>query len=80
MARKKAQTKTHQGHPISRLADAGEDALRELVDFPVRVVAGILDGVGERLQHVATRLRAVDPLVGRVAALEERLDTIQKPK
>jgi hypothetical protein len=40
----------------------------------------VLDDVGGRLQDAATRLRAIDPLVGRVAVLEKRLDALEKPK
>jgi hypothetical protein len=79
MARAQA-SKAKQDDAISKLADAGEETLRRLVDFPRRVVVGVLDGAGERMQHVATRLRAVDPLVGRVAELEKRVDSIEKPR
>src|SRR5438552_2462466 len=72
--------RAQDGDVISRLADAGEDALRRLVGFPRRMVVEVLDGVGERLQDAATKLRAIDPLVGRVAALEKRLDSLEKPK
>jgi hypothetical protein len=76
-----ARTKRAQDEDlISRLADTGEDALRRLVGFPRRVVVDVMDGVGERLQDAATKLRGIDPLVGRVAALEKRLDSLEKPK
>ena len=76
-----ARTKRAQDKDaISRLADTGEDALRRLVGFPRRVVVDVMDGVGERLQGAATKLRGIDPLVGRVAALEKRLDSLEKPK
>jgi hypothetical protein len=65
---------------ISRLADAGEDAFRRLVDLPRRTFAGAVDEVEERLNDVATKLRALDPLARRVAALEKRLDSLEKPK
>jgi hypothetical protein len=65
---------------ISRVADVGEDALRWLVSFPRHMVVEVLDGLGERLQDTATKLREIDPLVGRVAALETRLDSLEKPK
>jgi hypothetical protein len=77
MARAK---RAQDGDVISRLADASEDALRRLVGFPRRVVVDMMDGVGERLQDAATKLRGIDPLVGRVAALEKRLDSLEKPK
>ena len=72
--------KTQDKDVISRLADAGEDALRRLVAVPRRIVGGTMDGVGERLHDVATRLRAIDPLDGRVGAIEKRLDSLEQPK
>jgi hypothetical protein len=76
-----ARTKRAQDRDlISRLADAGEDALRRLVGFPRRLAVEVLDDVGERFQDAGTKLRAIDPLVGRVAALEKRLDSLEKPK
>jgi hypothetical protein len=65
---------------IAQLADIGEDALRRLVDRPRRMVAGTVDGIEERLQDVVARLRAMDPLDSRVAAIEKRLDSLEKPK
>jgi hypothetical protein len=62
---------------ISELADAGEDALRRLVDIPRRVLAGARDTADERFQDIATRLRAIDPLERRVTALEKRLDSLE---
>lgn len=64
---------------ISRLADAGEDALRRLVDLPRRAAVGAMHRLGERLDDVATKLRTVDPLSRRVTALEKRLDSLQRP-
>jgi hypothetical protein len=72
--------KTENPDAISRLADAGEDALRRLVDLPRRTVVGAMDRVAERLDDVTTKLRSVDPLARRVTALEERLDSLEKPK
>ena len=72
--------KTQDEDFISQVADAGEDVLRRLVDLPRRAVVGVMDGVDERLHDVATKLRAIDPLARRVAALEERLESLEKPK
>ena len=71
-------TKTHDADAIAKFADAGEDALRRLVDLPRRAVAGVIDRIGEGLSNAASKLRAVDPLAGRVAALEERFDSLEK--
>jgi hypothetical protein len=65
---------------ISELADAGEDALRRLVDIPRRVLAGARDTADEWFQDIATRLRAIDPLERRVTALEKRLDSLEAPE
>ena len=65
---------------VSRLADAGEDALRRLLELPHRVIVEMRDEVGERLQDVATKLRAIDPLESRVGAIERRLDSLEQPK
>lgn len=73
------QTPKDDGDVISQLADKGEDALRQLVDRPRRMVDGAIHGLEERLRDVATKLRAIDPLERRVAALEERLDALDKP-
>jgi hypothetical protein len=42
-------------------------------------VVDVRDGVDTRLHDVARRLRAIDPLDGRVTALERRLDSLEKP-
>ena len=76
-----ARTRTPQEKDvIARLADAGEDALRRMVDLPRRTVVRARDDIGERLHDVATKLRAVDPLARRVAELEKRLESLEKPK
>ncbi len=66
---------------ISRLADAGEEALHRLADLPGgKALVDAMGGVRERLDEVATRLRALDPLERRVASLEKRLDSLEKPR
>ena len=75
-----AQTKgTNDSDVISRLADAGEDAVRRLIDLPRRMVADAVHGIEERLRDVTARVRALDPLEGRVAAMEKRLESLEKP-
>ena len=74
------QKKTRDdGDVISQLADKGEDALRQIVNRPRRMMDGAIHGLEERLHDIATRLRAIDPLERRVAALEKRLDALEKP-
>jgi hypothetical protein len=76
MARRKG---TQEGDVISRLADAGEDTVRALVDLPRRTAAGVIDRVEHRLREAAGRLRAIDPLYRRVVKIEKRLDSLESP-
>ena len=73
------QKTTDDRDVISQLADKGEDALRQLVDRPRRMVDGAIHGLDDLLRDMAARLRAIDPLERRVAAIEKRLDAIEKP-
>lgn len=70
---------THDENVISQIAHAGEDVIRGLFSLPRRIVAGTLDGVGNRLHDAAKKLGKVDPLDDRVAALEKRLAKLEKP-
>jgi hypothetical protein len=73
--------KTQEKDVITRLADAGEEALHKIVDLPGgKALADALGGIRERLDEVATRLRALDPLERRVTSLEKRLDSLEKPR
>jgi hypothetical protein len=63
---------------ISRIADSGEDALRRLVDLPRRIVVQAVDDADERLHDLAAKVREIDPLYGRVAELEKRLEAVEK--
>jgi hypothetical protein len=63
----------------ARLADAGGEAMQKLTDLPMG--KALVDGaqqLRERLDELATRIRAIDPLEKRVTALEERLDRLEK--
>jgi hypothetical protein len=64
---------------IARIADKGEETLRRLVDTPRRMVGDVRGGVDARLHDLASKLRSIDPLDGRVAALERRLESLEKP-
>jgi hypothetical protein len=76
MARRK---EAQEGDVISRLANAGEDALRALIDLPRRMAVGVLDRVEHGLRGAADRLRAIDPLYDRVVTIEKRLDSLEPP-
>jgi hypothetical protein len=66
------------GHAISRLADSGEAAMRDLVALPLRMLAGAL-GISEALLRTAAdAVREVDPIDERVVNLEERVDSLEK--
>src|SRR6266516_2835056 len=67
-----ARTRSKQDKDvISRIADSGEDALRRLVEMPRRIVVQAVDDVDERLHDLAAKVRELDPLHGRVAAIEK---------
>jgi hypothetical protein len=73
--------KTQEKDVLARLADAGEDALQRLVDLLGS--KAILDAIGpfrERLDEMAVKVRTLDPLERRVAAIEKRLVALEKPK
>lgn len=73
--------KTKDKDVLARLADAGEEALQRLAELPGgKAVVDAMGGVRERLDDVAARLRALDPLERRVSSIERRLDALEKPK
>ena len=72
--------KTQEKDVVSRLSDAGEDAIQRLSDLPggklmLKAMAEVRGGVDE----LATKLRRIDPLERRVAAVEKRLAALEKP-
>jgi len=67
---------------LTKLADAGEEALNRIVELPGghRMVEAV-NVLRDRLDDLQTRLRALDPLERRVTELERRLATREgKPK
>ena len=75
MARK---TGKKDGDVITRLADSGENAIRNLVALPLRMLVGALDLVETQVHKAADRLREIDPLDERVVELERRVDSLEK--
>ena len=76
-----AQTKTKQAQQdlVSRLAGAGEDAVQRLGDLPGgKVLLDTAQSFRERLDDLAARIRAIDPLEKRVTELEHRLASLEK--
>lgn len=71
-----AQRKKQQPDVMARL----EDALHKLADMPGSAkVLEAVHGVRERLDDLQGRIRSLDPLERRVAALERRLDELAGP-
>jgi hypothetical protein len=64
---------------MSRLADAGEDALQRLTDLPggQRAVAAFND-LRNRVDELAKKVRGIDALEARVAKLEKELAGLKK--
>jgi len=73
-----ATKRTQEDDVIARLADRGEETVRWLVDGPRRMVVDVRGGVDARLHELARKLRAIDPLDGRVTDLERRLASLEK--
>ncbi len=66
---------------ITRLTEAGEEALDRLQEMPGgQRVLEATHGLRERVDEVAKRLRSLDPLEKRVTALERRLDELSGKK
>jgi len=73
--------RTQDKDVISRLADAGEEALQKLTELPGgKQMVKAMGDVRSRLDDMTTKLRKLDPLERRVSRLEKRLDALQKPK
>jgi polyhydroxyalkanoate synthesis regulator phasin len=63
---------------LTRLAEAGEEALSRVGELPggQRLVETV-NGLRERLDELQSRLRSLDPLERRVTALEQRLAALE---
>ena len=63
---------------ITRLAEAGEEALDRLQEMPGgQRMLEATHALRDRVDEVAKRLRKLDPLEKRVAALERRLKALE---
>jgi hypothetical protein len=62
---------------LQKLADRGEEAISKLADVPAadRVV-GAVTGMGKRLDEMQKRIRGLESIEKRVAALERRVDKL----
>jgi len=66
---------------VTRLADAGEEALQRLADLPggQKAVAAVND-LRTRVDDLAKKVRGIDALEARVAKLEKDVAALRKPK
>ena len=62
---------------LTRLADAGEDAIQRLGEMPgAGRMMDAMTGMRDRVDELQRRVRGLDALERRVAALEERVDRL----
>jgi plasmid stabilization system protein ParE len=62
---------------LTRLADAGEDAIQRLGEMPGAGRAmDAITGMRDRVDELQRRVRGLDQLERRVATLEERVDKL----
>ena len=72
------EAEASSGHAIARLADSGEDAMRNLVALPLRMLAGALGIFEELLRTAADAVSEGDPIDERVVDLERRMDSLEE--
>jgi phage shock protein A len=66
---------------LTRLSDAGEEALSRVAGAPATArVIETVGGMRERLDDVQKKVRGLDALEKRVAKLEKKVDELSKPK
>jgi hypothetical protein len=63
---------------ISKLADAGEEAIQKVTDIPgaARLTQSV-NATKERLDELTKKMRGIDAMEKRIAKLERRLDDLQ---
>ena len=72
------EAEARSGHAIARFADSGEDAMRNLVALPLRMLAGAF-GISEALLRTAAdAVSKGDPIDQRVVDLERRMDSFEE--
>jgi uncharacterized protein YceH (UPF0502 family) len=66
---------------VSRLADAGEEALQRLSELPggQKALTAVND-LRSRVDEMAKKVRGIDALDARVAKLEREVAALKKPK
>jgi hypothetical protein len=66
---------------LSRLADAGEEAISRLSETPgADRVLGVANSMRDRVDELQRKISGIDELERRVAALERRLDETKTRK
>jgi uncharacterized protein involved in exopolysaccharide biosynthesis len=62
---------------LTRLADAGEEAIQKLADAPgADRLLGAVQSLRERMDELQKKVRGIDALEQRVAELEKRVDAL----
>ncbi len=66
---------------LTRLTDAGEDAISRLHDAPgADRLLGVANSMRDRVDELQKKVRGIDELERRVATLEQRLEALSGPK
>jgi phage shock protein A len=64
---------------LSRLADAGEEAIQRLASSPgADRVMGVVTNMRDQVDALTTRVRGIEQLEKRVAALERKVDRLAR--
>lgn len=76
-----ASAKLGEKDLVSRLADAGEEALHRLADLPGgQKAVGALNELRNRVDDLGKKVRGIEALEERVAKLEKELAALKKAK
>ena len=75
------ETKTKEKDFVTRLADAGEEALQRIADLPggQKALTAVND-LRTRVDELAKKVRGIDELEARVAKLEKEVAALKKAK
>jgi TolA-binding protein len=66
---------------LTRLADAGEEAISRLQDAPgADRMLGVANSMRDRVDELQKKVRGIDALEKRIAELERRVDQLAKAK
>ena len=72
---------SNQKDLLTRLADAGEEALQKVAELPgANRVLDATNTLRARIDELQKRLRGLEGLEARVAKLEQRIAGLEKPK